>query len=152
MYLTTAERDFVEQARRAHLATASAAGVPHVVPICFALLDADTLVFAVDDKPKPDDRPLRRIRNLAENDRFAVVVDRWDEDWGRLGYVLLQGRAEPLPPGEARSRAVAALCERYPQYVEMRLDAARHEVVALRIGRVHAWGDLGGVAGGETRG
>ena len=146
--MNEAIRSFLESARRAHLATASAKGVPHVVPICFALLDEQSLVFAVDDKPKDRTRPLRRLRNLAENDRFAVIVDRWDEEWTRLAYVLLEGRACTVPPGERRSAAVAALRARYPQYVAMDLSASRHEVIELRVERVHPWGDLKGALDG----
>jgi PPOX class probable F420-dependent enzyme len=135
-------RSFLEGARRAHLATASSGGVPHVVPICFAILDGESVVFAVDDKPKDPSRPLKRVRNLAENDRFALVVDRWDEDWSRLGYALLRGRGGPLPPGERRRRAIAALRARYPQYVEMGLGES-HAVIELRVERVHRWGALG---------
>jgi PPOX class probable F420-dependent enzyme len=132
---------FLESARRAHLATASAGGAPHVVPICFAVLDRDTIVFAVDDKPKERARPLRRLRNLSENDRFALLVDRWDENWGRLAYALLHGRGRLLPRA-GRGRAIEALRARYPQYVEMDLSETRHEVVELRVERVHTWGDL----------
>jgi PPOX class probable F420-dependent enzyme len=132
-------RSFLERARRAHLATASAAGEPHVVPICFALLDEDTVVFAIDDKPKNRSRPLKRLRNLAENERFALVVDVWDEDWTKLAYVLLHGSGGLLPPGGRRARATEALRARYPQYVAMGLDA-RHEVVELRVERAYTWG------------
>lgn len=140
--MTDAVRTFLEGARRAHLATASAGGAPHVVPVCFAVLDEETLVFAVDDKPKDRSRPLRRLRNLAENDRFALVVDRWDEDWDRLAYALLHGRGRPLPPSDRRRAAIDALRARYPQYVDMGLGASRHEVIELRVERVHTWGAL----------
>lgn len=135
-------RGFLASSRRAHLATTSAAGEPHVVPVCFALLDDDVLVFAVDDKPKMAGRKLKRLRNLEANPRYALVVDRWDEDWARLAYVLISGRAEMLADGARRAAAIAALRARYPQYVEMGLDASRHEVVALLVERVHAWGRL----------
>ncbi|HEY8517604.1 MAG TPA: TIGR03668 family PPOX class F420-dependent oxidoreductase [Candidatus Binatia bacterium] len=135
-------RAFLLAARRAHLATASVDGAPHVVPVCFALLDERTLVFAVDDKPKRPGVKLKRLRNLEENPRFALVVDRWDEDWSKLGYVLVTGRAERLRDDARRAAAIAALRERYPQYVAMDLDPSRHEVVALAIERVHAWGRL----------
>ena len=141
--LSEAVRAFLASARRAHLSTASADGAPHVVPVCFAVLDERTLVFAVDDKPKRRDRRLKRLRNLDENPRFALVVDRWDEDWRRLGYVLIAGRTEPLADAARREAAVRALRERYPQYVAMGLDAAAHDVVALAVERVHVWGDVG---------
>lgn len=140
--LSPEARAFVEQARRAHLATASADGAPHVIPVCFALLDDATVVFAVDDKPKARGRKLKRLANLEANPRFALVVDRWDEDWGRLGYVLLSGRGALVEDPARRASAVRALRARYPQYVEMDLDPERHPVVALDVERVHVWGRL----------
>ena len=132
-------RSFLERARRAHLATASATGVPHVVPVCFAVLDDATIVFAIDDKPKAAGRTLQRLRNLEENPRFALVVDAWDEDWSRLGYVLVSGRGCVLADPRRRAEALQALRDRYPQYVVMGL-GPRHPVVALTIDRVHPWG------------
>ena len=142
MLLSDEVRAFLERARRAHLATASRAATPHVVPICFAVLDPCTLVFAVDDKPKAPDRILKRLRNLTENPRFALVVDHWDEDWYALGYVLVSGRGGRCSDGTRHAAAVAALRARYPQYVAMDLAAARHEVIELAIERVHVWGTL----------
>jgi PPOX class probable F420-dependent enzyme len=140
--LTAEQRAFVARARRAHLATAARDGAPHVVPVCFALLDDATVVFAIDDKPKAPGRKLKRLRNLEQNPRFSLVVDRWDEDWTRLGWVLLAGRGRVLDDPVLRAAAVQALRARYPQYVAMDLDPARHAVVALAIERVRAWGDL----------
>lgn len=136
------ERSFLERARRAHLATASAAAVPHVVPVCFAVLDTRTLVFAIDDKPKAPDRRLRRLTNLEQNPRFALLVDHWDEDWRGLGYVLVSGHGAPAHDASARAAAVDALRARYPQYVAMDLDARRHQVIELAIERVHVWGRI----------
>jgi PPOX class probable F420-dependent enzyme len=141
--LTAADRSFLESRRVAHLATADRGGAPHAVPVCFAVLDERTLVFAIDDKPKSRGRPLKRLRNLAENPRYALVVDRWDEDWQRLGYVLMLGSATTDASPERARAAIAALRARYPQYVAMDLDAARHQVVQLAVERVHRWGRLG---------
>ncbi|HYC24377.1 MAG TPA: TIGR03668 family PPOX class F420-dependent oxidoreductase [Candidatus Bathyarchaeia archaeon] len=131
---------FLEAARVAHLATATASGEPHVVPVCFALLDAATVVFAIDDKPKAPGRVLKRLRNLEENPRFALVVDRWDENWGKLGYVMLHGTGRICADLARRSTAIAALRSRYPQYRAMKLDAGRHAVVELSVESWHAWG------------
>lgn len=139
--LSAEVHDFLARTRRAHLATASADGTPHVVPVCFALLDDATVVFAIDDKPKAAGRTLKRLRNLAENPRFALVADAWDEDWSRLGYVLLSGRGQVVAEQTRRATALQALRARYPQYVVMGL-SVRHAVVALTIERVHRWGRL----------
>jgi PPOX class probable F420-dependent enzyme len=82
------------------------------------------------------------MRNIAENPRVALVVDRWDEDWRRLGWVMLRGRADILAEGPEHDRAQALLRARYPQYAGM--DLAPLPVIALRVARVTSWGDLAG--------
>jgi PPOX class probable F420-dependent enzyme len=123
------------------LATADRAGTPHVVPVCYAV-DGDTLYITIDEKPKRLDRPLRRLRNILENPQAAFVADRWDEDWSRLGWVMLRGRAEILDSGAEHDEAQALLAARYPQYRAMTLKEL--PVIALRIARVAAWGNLSG--------
>jgi PPOX class probable F420-dependent enzyme len=130
---------FLDACRVGHLATADKDGAPHVVPVCYAVA-GDTLYITIDEKPKRQDRPLRRLRNLAENPQAAFVADHWDEDWSRLGWVMLRGRAEILESGAEHDRAQALLAARYPQYRAMNL--AELPVIALRIVRAAQWGDL----------
>ena len=138
--LTEAQRRFLGAQRVARFASADAAGAPHVLPVCFAVI-GDSAYFSIDEKPKRVAAPrLKRLRNIAENPSVAMVVDRYDEDWTRLGWVMLRGRAEVLRAGEEHAAAQAALRARYPQYRAMRLDAL--PVVAIRIERTSAWGNL----------
>jgi PPOX class probable F420-dependent enzyme len=139
--LTDAARAFCDRNRVARLATADAHGVPHLVPVCYAIV-GDTLYITVDEKPKRTDIPLKRLRNIAENPQVAVTVDRWDEDWRRLAWVMLRGRAEILADGREHDDAQAALRERYPQYRSM--DLGGLPVIAMRIARAAAWGALDG--------
>jgi len=139
--LDARQRAFVLAHRVARLATADAAGTPHVVPVCFAIGDA-TLYIGIDEKPKrPAAAGLKRLRNIVANPSVAVVVDRYSEDWSRLGWVMLCGPADILAPGKAEhATAQALLLARYPQLRAMRIDGL--PVIALRIARVSAWGDL----------
>ena len=146
--LSAAERDFVERSRVAHLATADARGAPHVVPVCFVACK-NTLYITVDQKPKGAPRALKRLRNLAENPAAAVVVDRWDEDWTRLGWVMLRGPAVILDDGTEHDQAQALLRARYPQYRRMHLTDL--PVIAMRIDRVASWGNLAIEAGDASR-
>ena len=92
--LSNMERLFLNNRRVAHLATADRRAAPHVVPVCFAMSN-DTLYVTIDEKPKRSlSRPLKRLRNIAQNPAVAVVVDRYDEDWRQLGWVMLRGHAE----------------------------------------------------------
>ena len=138
--LAERERAFLLSQRVARLASADARGVPHVVPVCFAV-GGESVYITIDEKPKHrPGRPLKRIRNLVENPAVALVADHYEEDWRRLGWVMLRGRAEILREGEEHDRAQALLRERYAQYREMSLAAL--PVIAIRIARVSSWGDL----------
>lgn len=139
--LSDAARVFCERCRVARLATADARGVPHLVPVCYAIVD-DSLYITIDEKPKRTDVPLKRLRNISENPEIAVTMDRWDEDWRRLAWVMLHGRAEILADGSEHDAAQQRLRERYPQYRSM--DLAPLPVIAMRIARASAWGDLAG--------
>ena len=146
--LSGAQRRFVESMRVARLATADANGVPHVVPVCYAPI-GDNLYVTIDEKPKrPDVRAMKRLRNIEANPRVAVVVDRYDEDWSRLAWVMLRGHADVLDHGDEHDRAQAGLRERYPQYRAMRIEPL--PVIALRIARVTAWGALDAPGGGPA--
>ena len=137
--LSQRQRDFLDRGRVGRLATADRAGAPHLVPVCYAIAE-DTLYITIDEKPKRGDRPLKRVRNILENPQAAFIADRWDEDWRRLGWVMLRGRAEILEAGPEHDRAQALLIARYPQYRAMQLGDL--PVIAVRIGRATDWGDL----------
>jgi len=139
--LNVKHRRFLEAQRVAHLATADAHGRPHVVPVCFAV-SRNRIYITMDDKPKrPDSASLKRLRNIAENPAVALVADRYDdEDWSRLGWVMVRGDAEILGPGSERAAAQLLLRNRYPQMEAMALE--KHPVIAICIDRVTSWGDL----------
>jgi PPOX class probable F420-dependent enzyme len=136
--LSERERRFLAQQRIAHLATADRRAVPHVVPVCFAVA-AGTLYITIDEKPKRG-TALKRLKNIAENPAVAVIVDRYDEDWTRLGWVMLRGRAEILGEGQEHQDAQDLLRARYPQLAAMQITA--YPVIAVRIERTTSWGDL----------
>ena len=137
--LSEQQRRFVEARRVGHLATADAKGTPFLTPVCFGL-EGDTLYITIDEKPKRRDVPLKRVRNILENPNVAFIADRYDEDWTRLGWVMLRGRADILDDGDEHDRAQALLRDRYLQYRAMNLTGL--PIIALRIAHVASWGDL----------
>jgi PPOX class probable F420-dependent enzyme len=130
---------FLASRRVGYLATADARAMPHLVPVCFVISEG-ALYITIDQKPKGDPRALKRLRNISENPVAAFVADRWDEDWTRLGWVMLRGPAEILVEGAEHDRAQALLRARYPQYRGMEI--AELPVIAIRITRVTSWGNL----------
>jgi PPOX class probable F420-dependent enzyme len=122
-------------ARVARLATADGAGRPHLVPIVFAVA-GDTVVSAVDDKPKRTTQ-LRRLRNVAENAAVALLVDHYEEDWSALWWARADGTARVLAPGgDDALAAVALLRERYAAYADR---PPRGPVLAVAVSRWSGW-------------
>ncbi|UOZ04320.1 TIGR03668 family PPOX class F420-dependent oxidoreductase [Amycolatopsis sp. WQ 127309] len=117
-------------ARVARLATASAAGVPHLVPVTFAV-HGDRIVFAVDHKPKSS-LALRRLANIAENPAVSFLTDGYDEDWSRLWWTRADGVARVLSDAD-RAEPVSWLVAKYEQYAER---PPEHAVVSTLV---HTW-------------
>lgn len=118
-------------ARVARLATADAAGTPHLVPVTFAL-EGGEVVFAVDHKPKRS-TDLKRLRNIAANPAVSFLADGYDEDWTRLWWVRADGVARVL---DSDPTAVAALRAKYAQYRDRPPEGP---VVRTRVTAWRAW-------------
>jgi PPOX class probable F420-dependent enzyme len=143
--LEPTQRAFVDAARRATLATTGPDGRSRLVPVCFVVIE-DLVYTPLDEKPKQHDDPmaLARVRDVTERPGVTLLVDRWDEDWGRLAWVRLYGTAtllEPRPGPTDHARAIAALRVKYPQYEAHALE--RRPVIRIAVERIVAWGDLG---------
>ena len=138
---TPEQARFLSSRRVGRLATATADGRPHVVPVCYAF-DGVLLYTPIDEKPKRVGvGELRRIRNLRENPRASLVVDDYDEEWSKLAFVIVQGRVEIVERGDERSEALALLREKYPQYRAMALE--ERPLLVIEPESVAAWGRVG---------
>jgi PPOX class probable F420-dependent enzyme len=123
-------------ARVARLATADAAGVPHLVPVVFAV-DGDLVYSAVDAKPKRT-TALRRLANVRVNPHVALLVDQYDDaDWAALWWVRADGEGHVVEAGEPEARhAVRLLVARYTQY---RGTPPAGPVLVVRVTRWSGW-------------
>jgi PPOX class probable F420-dependent enzyme len=129
---------FIRSARVAHLATADKAGQPHVIPICF-VFDGNYFYSPIDEKPKrATPLKLKRVKNIQENTQVALVVDHYDEDWRKLGYILVIGKARVLLSGVKHRKAVNLLRRKYPQYRFMAID--QRPLIVIRPTRMTIWG------------
>jgi len=124
--------------RTAHLATSDKSGQPHVIPICF-IFNGKHFYSPIDEKPKrAAPAKLKRLRNIRENPNVALVIDRYEEDWRKLAYILVFGKARILQSGEKHRRAVKLLRQKYRQYLAM----AIHErpMIVITPMRIVCWG------------
>ena len=147
--LTPTELDFLTAARTAVLATIDDGGAPRLVPICFVVTESPRLVVhsPLDEKPKRivDPHGLQRVRDILERPEVALLIDRWSEDWARLGWLRLRGLADLVEPDDASAAgeheaAVAALRRKYPQYETHRLE--ERPLIRIVIERRRSWGNL----------
>ena len=138
MTLDPGERALLDEARTATLATIDPAGRPRLVPICF-VLHGTTVVSPLDEKPKAtvDPRALARVRDIAARPDVQLLIQRWDEDWSRLAWLRIDGRARLVEPGAIEAGTIAALRARYPQYATHRLED--RPMLAIEIERTRAW-------------
>ncbi len=131
--------ELLYQSRVARLGTADRAGQPLVVPVCY-VFDGRVCFSALDAKPKRvAATQLRRVRNIAENPRVSLTVDRYDEEWSRLCWVIVEGRADILTDGSERAGAVDLLRDKYAQYRAMGLDRETATVIRISPERTLHW-------------
>jgi PPOX class probable F420-dependent enzyme len=121
-------------ARVARLATVSRDGVPHLVPVVFAVL-GERVLIAVDGKPKRT-RALRRLANIEDDPAVCLLVDEYDEDWSALWWVRADGHAVVRDDAQALIEARSALGARYPQHVA---DPPAGPVIEVSVRRWSGW-------------
>ncbi len=136
-----AARERFGQARSSRLATVTANGAPHLVPICF-VLTGDVVHSVVDGKPKRTAR-LQRLVNIEADPRVALLADHYeDADWNRLWWVRAEGRARVLEPDATEAtEAVERLAARYAQY---RTNRPAGPVLEVRVERWSGWAAAAG--------
>jgi PPOX class probable F420-dependent enzyme len=128
----------IARARVGHLATSDGTR-PSVVPVCFVLL-GDTLYQAIDAKPKSVNAgQLRRVKNIQANPKAALLIDHYVEDWRRLWWVLLHGRARLVATGPEQERAIKSLRRKYVQYRTTTPLMSNVLVIALDVRRLRHW-------------
>jgi PPOX class probable F420-dependent enzyme len=129
-------RERVAAARVARLATVRPDGTPHLVPICFALVaDGTRIVSAVDEKPKSSPA-LQRLDNIRANPAVTLLVDHYEENWGRVWWVRVDGRGRVVDDGPQRDEAGAALRSKYEQYERIALSGP---ALVIDVERWRGW-------------
>ena len=102
--LKARETKFLREHELCRLATASKDAKPHVVPVIYTL-DGGDVVVAVDYKT-------RKLKNLRENPRVALVVDEYRPNRG----LMLEGDCEIIERGPEYLRLLKILFERFDFY------------------------------------
>jgi PPOX class probable F420-dependent enzyme len=128
-----ARRRFAD-ARSVRLATVSASGQPHLVPVTFAV-DQDMIYTAIDAKPKST-RLLRRLSNIRANPEVCLLADHYADDWSQLWWARADGTAAVVSDPAEMAVPVGLLTARYPQY---EASPPPGPVIAVRVSRWQGW-------------
>lgn len=118
----------------ARLATTTPGGLPHLVPVVFAV-HGDVIYTAVDAKPKTTQR-LRRLANIESNPQVTLLVDHYADDWTQLWWVRVDGAAAIHRDGAVLHTGLRLLRAKYPQYQSVPLNGP---VIAVTVGRWSSW-------------
>ena len=118
----------------AMLATVGGEGVPHVVPVVFAV--HDNVVYTAVDAKRKSTRRLRRLANIEDNPRVSMLVDHYDDDWSQLWWVRADGVATIHQSGEEMATGYALLRRKYVQYQRIALDGP---VVTVEVQKWSSW-------------
>jgi PPOX class probable F420-dependent enzyme len=132
--------EFIERARVARLATANSESKPHLVPVVF-VFDGNYFFIPVDEKRKKTVKPekLKRVRNINENPNVALLIDEYSEDWTKLAFVMIQGKASIADKTQGNMQlqeAYKKLTSKYPQYQKIGLGKV---CIVIKPEKVTTW-------------
>ncbi len=124
MIIPPAVEEFIERARVARLATIDSEFKPHLVPVVF-VFDGNHFFIPVDEKRKTaKPEKLKRIRNIQDNPNVTLLIDEYSEDWTKLAFVMIQGKASVATKEEGNIQvreAYKKLMTKYLQYQKVRV-------------------------------
>jgi PPOX class probable F420-dependent enzyme len=132
--------EFIERARVARLATANSESKPHLVPVVF-VFDGNYFFIPVDEKRKKTVKPekLKRVKNINENPNVALLIDEYSEDWTKLAFVMIQGKASIADKTQGNMQlqeAYKKLTSKYPQYQKIGLGKV---CIVIKPEKVTTW-------------
>ena len=133
---------YISRKRVAHLATCDREGIPTVLPVCHVFVDG--IIYTPIDKKSKKVAPskLKRVKNIIGNPNVSLVMDEYHDDWERLSYIIIIGKARLLDHGEEHSGALEMLCNKYEQYRDMKLNTLGLPVIKIIPEKVISWGDI----------
>src|SRR5690349_6011132 len=96
----------IDRARSARLSTIGHVNIPHLVPVVF-VFDGYCYYLPIDKKRKIEKiEELKRIRNIKHNPNVALLIDEYYEDWSKLVFVMIQGKANLIDNREEEENKI----------------------------------------------
>jgi PPOX class probable F420-dependent enzyme len=145
-------KTIIDKARVARLATVDSEWRPHVVPVVFTF-DGENYYIPIDKKTKREpSKPegLKRVKNIQVNPNVALLIDEYNENWTKLYFVMIHGRASLISNKKGQEqnelpisffntlleKAHKLLYEKYPQYQKISIG---EYVIMIHPQKVITW-------------
>jgi PPOX class probable F420-dependent enzyme len=131
--------EFIQRARVARLATIDSEFKPHVVPVVF-VFDGNHFFIPVDEKRKTT-KPerLKRIKNIQYNPDVALLIDQYDEDWTKLAFVMIQGKASVASKREGNVQVRQAYKKLMTKYIQYQTVGIGEMCIIITPKKVASW-------------
>jgi PPOX class probable F420-dependent enzyme len=140
--ITPRIKGLIERARVARLATVDSESKPHLVPVVF-VFDGNCFFIPIDKKRKEvKPEKLKRIKNIQNNPNVVLLIDEYSDDWTRLAFVMVQGKASIASKTQGNlqmQEAYKKLITKYPQYQRIGLGEM---CIILKPEKVASWGAI----------
>jgi len=141
MAITPVIEEFIERARVARLATVDSTFRPHLVPVVF-VFDGNHFFIPIDQKRKTvKPQGLKRIKNLQDNPNVALLIDTYSEDWTKLAFVMIQGKASVITSRTQLNidvkEAYKKLTTKYRQYQKIGMSEM---CIIIKPEKITSWG------------
>ena len=139
MNISHALEEFIETARVARLATIDPEFKPHLVPVVF-VFDGSHFFIPVDEKRKiAKPEKLKRIRNIQDNPNVALLIDEYSEDWTKLAFVMIQGKASIASKGEGNIQVREAYKKLMTKYIQYQKVGVGEMCIIITPKKVASW-------------
>ena len=134
-----AVEEILERARVARLATIDSEFKPHLVPVVF-VFDGNNFFIPIDEKRKTaKPEKLKRIRNIEDNPDVALLIDEYSEDWTKLAFVMIQGKASVASKGEGNLRVRHAYKKLMTKYIQYQKVGVGEMYIIITPKKVASW-------------
>jgi len=108
----------IKGAKVARLATVDQKSHPYVVPVVFVFHE-NSFFIPLDEKVKTvNARKLKRVKNIEKNPNVTLLIDKYQNDWKKLFFLMIQGKATITNSKNNKLMDIIhkLLISKYPQY------------------------------------
>jgi len=139
LIILPAVEEFIERARVARLATIDSEFKPHLVPVVF-VFDGNHFFIPVDEKRKAaKPEKLKRIRNIQDNPNVTLLIDEYSEDWTKLAFVMIQGKASVATKEEGNIQVREAYKKLMTKYLQYQKVSVGEMCIIITPKKVASW-------------